>query len=97
LRGALGSLPLSGEVTPLVSALFLAVQVNLLLAFFNLIPVPPLDGGNVVLGLLPPRMSAAYDGLRNYGFLILYALLFTGTASALIWPPTLFVARILLP
>ena len=56
-----------------------AVQINLLLAFFNLIPVPPLDGGNVMIGLLPPRMAAAYSALRNYGFLILYALMLTGS------------------
>ena len=73
------------------------VKINLLLAFFNLIPVPPLDGGNVILGLLPPRLANVYDGLRNYGFLILYALLLTGVASALILPPTAFFARILLP
>ena len=87
----------SGDGGVLLWALARAVEINLLLAFFNLIPVPPLDGGNVVLGLLPARLATAYDGLRNYGFLILYALLLTGTASALILPPTIFLARILLP
>ena len=74
-----------------------AVFINLLLAFFNLIPVPPLDGGNVMLGLLPPRLAVPYSQLRQYGFLVLYALMFTGVASALIMPPTIFLLRILLP
>jgi Zn-dependent protease len=79
------------------TVLFLALQINLLLAFFNLIPVPPLDGGNVMLGLLPPRLAAGYSQLRDYGFIILYALMFTGMASAFIGPPTNFMMRILLP
>jgi Zn-dependent protease len=81
----------------LVRALYRAADVNLLLAFFNLIPVPPLDGGNVLLGLLPPRMAVAYSQLRQYGFLILYALMLSGVASALILPPTDFLMRLLLP
>ena len=86
-----------GEPNPMVSLLTNAVWINLLLAFFNLIPVPPLDGGNVVLGLMPPRMAMAYSGLRNYGILILYALMLTGVASAIMLPPTIFFARLLLP
>ena len=85
------------DPNPAVSLLTNAVWINLLLAFFNLIPVPPLDGGNVVLGLMPPRLAAAYSGLRNYGFLILYLLMFTGVASAIMLPPTIFFARMLLP
>jgi Zn-dependent protease len=88
---------LEGELGVAATVLFLAVQINLLLAFFNLIPVPPLDGGNVMLGLLPPRLAAGYSQLRQYGFIVLYALMLTGIASALILPPTRFFMRILIP
>lgn len=81
----------------LVTFLFYAVQVNLLLAFFNLIPIPPLDGGNVLLGLLPPNLAAVLDQVRQVGFLILYALMLTGIVSAWIMPPTNFLMRILIP
>jgi Zn-dependent protease len=80
-----------------VAVATLAVEINLLLAFFNLIPVPPLDGGNVLLGLLPPRAAVMYAQVRRYGFLVLYALLLTGVASALIMPPADFLLRLLLP
>jgi len=79
------------------SALYLAIEINLLLAFFNLIPVPPLDGGNVLMGLVPPRVAASLAQVRQYGFLVLYALLLTGVASAMITPPTNLFMRLLLP
>ena len=78
-------------------ALGLAIEVNLWLAFFNLLPVPPLDGGNVALGLLPRRLAAQYDQVRQFGFIILYALMFSGIATRLIEPPTELFLRILLP
>jgi len=73
----------------------LGVYINLLLAFFNLIPVPPLDGGNVMLGLLPPRLAATYSQVRQYGFIVLYVLMLTGIAKALISPPTQFMMTML--
>jgi Zn-dependent protease len=54
------------------------VRLNLLLAVFNMIPVPPLDGGNVLAGLVPEPVARGIDTVRPWGFLILYAMLFTG-------------------
>jgi Zn-dependent protease len=72
---------------PLALVASLGLQVNLLLAIFNMIPVPPLDGSSVVAGLVPERVAAGLDRLRPYGFLLLYALMFTGAFSYLVGPP----------
>jgi Zn-dependent protease len=77
--------------------LVMTVRINLLLAFFNLIPIPPLDGGNVLAGLLPERMSTMFIAMRDYGFILLYVLMFTGILNDLILPPTVFFWDLLLP
>ena len=72
---------------PLWEGLSRMLEINVLLALFNLLPIPPLDGSGVVAGLLPPAAAAAFDRLRPYGFLVLYALLLTGTLGAIILRP----------
>ncbi len=69
-----------------VDALQFIVLINTLLAVFNMIPVPPLDGGNVLMGLVPVRMAHAIGWLRPYGFMILYVLMLSGLLYQLTWP-----------
>ncbi|MGB5585776.1 MAG: site-2 protease family protein, partial [Gammaproteobacteria bacterium] len=57
-----------------------------LLLVLNLLPIPPLDGGRVVAGLLPKEMALVYLRIEPYGMWILLALLFTGILGQVMWP-----------
>ena len=67
------------------------VVLNVLLAVFNMVPVPPLDGGNVLMGVLPAAGAALVERVRPYGFLLLYALMLSGALSAFLRPVQRFV------
>jgi Zn-dependent protease len=77
---------------PIASLLSAAIRINVLLAVFNMLPIPPLDGGNVLGGLLPRQLGVKFDALmRPYGFILLYALLLTRGFDYLVVPPARFL------
>jgi Zn-dependent protease len=76
---------------PIAAILSQAMRLNVLLAVFNMIPIPPLDGGNVLGGLLPLSLARPFNLLRPYGFILLYALILSGGFDSLVVPPYRFI------
>ena len=74
--------------------LFNFIAVNIFLALFNLLPIPPFDGGHVVQGLLPPSLAERWAAFGRFGFPLLFILLLVIPA---IWPNANIVARLIAP
>jgi Zn-dependent protease len=62
------------------------IVINVVLGVFNLIPIPPLDGSRIVMGLLPGKLAYRYAMIERYGFFIIMALIFFRIMDIFIWP-----------
>jgi Zn-dependent protease len=95
LLAGLAHSPLVLKETMAWDVLVFGVLINLILAFFNLIPVPPLDGSKIVMGLLSRDLALKYEGLERYGMLLFVILIMTGVAGYLVIPPVAFALYLL--
>jgi Zn-dependent protease len=86
-----GFYPLEG----LALILYFAVLINVYLAAFNMIPIPPLDGSGILMGLLSERGAARYDRIRPYGFFIVLGLLYLNILDVIILPLNILISLIL--
>ena len=97
LAAALSLLARTVSMPSVVSLLLLnLIVINIVLGVFNLIPIPPLDGSRILMGLLPQELADAYSRIEQFSFVILIAFIWMGLFSRLIWPIVNYVLRLML-
>ena len=87
---------LEAILVPLYNMLVASVWINLVLCIFNFLPIPPLDGGRILTGLLPEDMARTYASFERYGFIVILLLAFSGVLGMVIFPVIRFANNLLL-
>ena len=71
------------------------IIINIVLMVLNLLPIPPLDGGRVVAGILPPKLAMPFMQLERFGMVIILILLVSGILGKIMWPIVLYFVNII--
>lgn len=82
---------------PLLNMAYASIYINLLIAIFNLLPLPPLDGGRVLLTVLPPQQSMALERFAPYGMILVMLLAVSGILFKILIPLMSFALGLVVP
>ena len=80
---------------PLAQMIAASIWINIMLAVFNLLPIPPLDGSKILMGLLPVRHAIKFSKLEPFGFIILLVLFYTGILPKIMTPIIVFAQNMI--
>lgn len=88
-------MPVTDYTIPLAEMSNIGIEINLVLMVLNLLPLPPLDGGRILVSLLPYSLAVKVAGLERFGFPLLLVLLFSGVLGKVMFPLVELARRVL--